>query len=265
MLIGGIIINGKSSTTIPKGSRVDENQLETVALFYFYVLKDPRDGLIKYVGRTVDKKNRFRNHIYESKKNNRTKKERWIVSLLRRNLKPEMEVFFELECSLNEAIELEKIFVLNYSKKYELKNMPDNYLGAVLTGTKVYQYDLITRELLGEFANASQASLLTGVKDSNIGRCCKNQNGYGTKTAGGFFWSFEKFDKYPFEYLKNWRQQVGKPVYQYNLNGVFLREFETARKAEKSTGVSYKKISACCNGRQKSGGGFLWKFKNNKI
>lgn len=44
----------KSSETIPKGSR--DLFPEKVALFKFYVLKDPRDGLIKYVGRTVDEK-----------------------------------------------------------------------------------------------------------------------------------------------------------------------------------------------------------------
>jgi len=252
-------INKKSSETISKEST--QEIVETVSLFKFYALIDPRDNKIKYIGRTIDEKNRYRNHIYESKKNNRNKKERWIMYLLRKNMKPIMKILYTLECSLNEAIKTEKALIKNLLRKgYNLKNMPDNYNGSLLTGKKVYQYDL-SGNFIKTFHNSNQAYLKTGIKDSNILRCCNNPNGYGVKTAGNYFWSFYKYKKYPFKYIKNWRELKGKPVLQFNTNNELINEYFTARQASKITGVSYKKISACCNNRQKTAGGFIWKFK----
>lgn len=251
---------GKSSTTIPQGSTLDD-QGEKVAMFKFYVLIDPTDNKIKYVGRTVDEKNRFRNHIYESKKNNRNKKERWIVSLLRKNKKPLLKVIYKEKCSLEEAIKIEKMLVRKIGNHFDLKNSPDNYLGVLFTGKKVYQYDL-NGNFINDFPNSNQAFIITGIKDSNILRCCNNPNGKGVKTAGGYFWSFTKHEKYPFKYLKNWRKLKGKPVIQLDKNMNVLNEFSTAREAEKITKISYKKISSVCNGRQNSAGGFIWKFKH---
>lgn len=248
----------KSSTTIPEGS-THEN-VEKAALFNFYKLIDPIDGKTKYIGRTVDVSNRLRNHIYESKKNNRNKRERWIVYLLRRNEKPIMKVIYSEVCTIEKAIQLEKMYVTLYSKYYDLKNSPDNYLGLVLTGTPVYQYSL-DGCFISSYENSHQAFLTSSVKDCNILRCCKNVNGYGTKTAGKYFWSFVKYDKYPHQYVEAWRENKGKIVFQFDLNEKIVSQYKNARIAQKETGVCFKKISACCNMRQKSAGGFIWKFK----
>lgn len=248
----------KSSEAIPKGSR--EENPEKVALFKFYVLKDPRDGLIKYVGRTVDEKSRFRNHIYEAKKRNRNKREKWIMSLLRKNLKPEMEIVYKEMCSLEESMKIEKMLVKKIGKKFNLKNDDDAFSGILFTGKPVFQFDLNGNKIKS-FPNANQAMIQTGIKDVNITRCCKNENGFGSKTAGGFFWSYIDYKKYPHKYVSEWRKLKGKPVLQFDLNGNFIAEYETARIAEKKTGTSYKKISAVCNGRQNKSNGFIWKFK----
>ena len=51
-----------------------------------------------------------------------------------------------------------------------------------------------------------------------------------------------------------------KPVEQFTKDGQFIKKYESAREAEKETGVGYKLISACCNGHKKSAHGFIWKF-----
>lgn len=247
-------MKGKSSTTIPQGS-TSENQGEKVAVFKFYVLVDPRDNKIKYVGRTVDQDNRLRNHIYEAKKNNLNKRERWIVALLRRNLKPILKVIYSITCSLDEAIQTEKTLVKKLTKKgFELKNEPDNYLGAVLTGKVVYQYDL-EGNYLKQFPNAHQAEIITKIKDCNIGRACKTK-----KSAGNFLWSFEKLEKLP-KFDSDWRKKKGKTIISIDQNGV-EREFITSRIASKELSLNYKKISSVLNGRQKSTQGYIFKFKN---
>lgn len=52
-----------------------------------------------------------------------------------------------------------------------------------------------------------------------------------------------------------------KPVYQYKMNGDYIRTFMSARDAAVSLGKNIKskdRISCCCNGRSKSSYGFIW-------
>lgn len=246
----------KGSTTIPSGS-TPEIQAEKVALFNFYVLIDPRDNKPKYVGRTVNPKHRLRHHIWESKENNRNKKEKWIVKLLSLNLKPVLRVIHKRSCNIEKAIEIEKRLVLWLSKYFELKNSPDNYLGAVLTGKSVYQYDL-NGNFVKEYPNSNQAYLATNIKDCNISRCCKNPN--KSLSSGNYMWSYIKYEKFPLKYDSLWRNKTGKPILVFDKNDNFLAEYKTARLASIATGVGYKHISAICN-NTKSGNRTKYNFK----
>lgn len=254
LIQNGEIMKEESSTTISKES-TPITLGETVTTFYFYVLIDPRDGKIKYVGRTVDPKSRLRGHIYESKKNNRNKRERWIVSLLRKNLKPSLQIIYTLYCSLSEAIETEKMLVKKLTYRgYPLKNEPDNYLGAVLTGTPVHQYDL-DGNYIRSYTSARQAEISTGIKDANISLMCKGKR----NRSGMYLWSFNKCDKLkPYDF--NWKSKTGKPIIYTDKFGN-TQEFATARIAAKQLNISYKKISAVCNGRQKTTRGYNFRFK----
>ena len=224
---------------------------------FFYVLKDPRTNEIKYVGRTTRPDTRLTKHVSESKARNKSKKEQWIVSLLRKNTKPVFHIVYVLTCTQVEGKTVEKMLVKKLSKRFDILNMADNCLGAMLTGKVVHQYAK-TGEYLQTFANSNQAHVSTGVKDSNILRCCQRAQGYGVKSAGGFLWSFVKYDQYPSKYIRLFGT---KAVVQCTLDGDTVAVFNSARDAEKATGCSYKKISAVCNGRQKSAGGFFWKFE----
>lgn len=232
---------------------------EMVSTYYYYTLLCPLTGDIKYVGRTVDPKNRIRNHIYEAKKNNRNKRERWIMSLLRKNKRPILNIIWTGKITLSQAILGERSLIKRYKSRYDLKNEDDRGLGGRVSTVSVHQYDN-DGKFIGSFINSNQASIVTGIKDCNIQRCCKNENGYGTKQAGGYFWSYIKYNKYPHKYIKNWRQLKGKPVVCVSQDGV-EREYITAREAERQTGVNYKHISACCSGKRKTAGGYFWRFK----
>lgn len=57
------------------------------------------------------------------------------------------------------------------------------------------------------------------------------------------------------------RQSVMKSVSQINpTTNKVIAVYESAREAEKQTGVSHKKISVCCHGKAKTAGGFKWEF-----
>lgn len=51
-----------------------------------------------------------------------------------------------------------------------------------------------------------------------------------------------------------------KPVYQFTMDGEFIRMYESACEAQRETGIRHIDISSCCRGNRgrKSCGGFLW-------
>ena len=55
--------------------------------------------------------------------------------------------------------------------------------------------------------------------------------------------------------------KVSKTVYQYDINGILIAKYPSAREAERVSGINHKDISSCCNGKRKTAGGFIWKFK----
>lgn len=65
---------------------------------YIYTLSDPNTGVIKYVGKTVNIKQRYSAHVSDArigKKNNLVSN--WIKSLLNKGLKPTMEIIDEVQ------------------------------------------------------------------------------------------------------------------------------------------------------------------------
>ena len=61
------------------------------------------------------------------------------------------------------------------------------------------------------------------------------------------------------ESLKKIQKNNEKSVLQYDLNGNFIKEWESIKEAKKELKVS-SHISCCCNGKRKTAGGYIWKF-----
>jgi hypothetical protein len=51
-------------------------------------------------------------------------------------------------------------------------------------------------------------------------------------------------------------------VLQYSKDFILLSEYPSMRHAESATGVKNQYISKCCLGKQKTAGGYIWKYKN---
>lgn len=56
------------------------------------------------------------------------------------------------------------------------------------------------------------------------------------------------------------KKHVAKTVLQYSLDGTLIKEWESAKSAEKD-GFDHSAISKCCRGILKTSKGFIWKFK----
>lgn len=58
---------------------------------------------------------------------------------------------------------------------------------------------------------------------------------------------------------------ASKPVYQYTIDGEFIKEWNSMTEAAVGIGYTQKHvthITACCNGRRKTALGYIWKKKN---
>ena len=52
-----------------------------------------------------------------------------------------------------------------------------------------------------------------------------------------------------------------KPIIQYTLDGEFVAEYKSMCEASKQTGIKQQHISNVCNGKRKTAGCFVWKWK----
>ena len=237
------------------------NSLETVRI-YFYTLKDPITNKIRYVGQTVNPDNRYRNHIYESKKLNRTHKHRWIMRLLRKNEKPIMEVLWDDLMTNTEGNVVETELIQFFKDEgYDLTNEEDRArTDSVIETTPVYQFNL-EGVLLARFANANKAMLSTGVSGAAIGEVCRFPFKPGNNSRGGFLWAYTETPSKEYQSPKG----TPKSTLQFSKEGQLLNIYTSAREGSKATGVCYKRISACITGRQKTAGGYVWKISEDMV
>lgn len=54
---------------------------------------------------------------------------------------------------------------------------------------------------------------------------------------------------------------VKKPILQYDLEGNFIKEYESAKEAQRQTGISNSAINNTLKGISKHSGKFIWKYK----
>lgn len=58
------------------------------------------------------------------------------------------------------------------------------------------------------------------------------------------------------------KNSSGKAVYQYNLQGEFIKEWKSTMAVERELGYCHIGVSKCCRGIFKKSYGYIWKFKN---
>lgn len=54
-----------------------------------------------------------------------------------------------------------------------------------------------------------------------------------------------------------------KPIIQLDINGNIIGEYLNGYKAQQELGILESSINLCCNGKRKTAGGYVWRFKCN--
>lgn len=96
-------------------------------------------------------------------------------------------------------------------------------------------------------------------KKNNLEWCtCQENIQHAYRT--GLKKSSEKVRKHAKEMGKSMR----KKVYQYDLNGRLLQEYESVSEVTKKTGINSTGIYLCCNNKKVEYKGFIWSYKQSK-
>ena len=62
---------------------------------------------------------------------------------------------------------------------------------------------------------------------------------------------------------KRWRRDL-KPIELYTKHGEYIKTFQNSKQASEETGIKRQYIVDVCNGKQKTTGGYIFKYTTNK-
>jgi hypothetical protein len=133
---------------------------------------------------------------------------------------------------------------------------------------KINQYDM-NGVYIKTWDSSADAERELGIPKTKIIACCRNKR----KSAQGYQWKYFNGD------IRNINSYVGyhpfgssnsmygkpshlrKKVIQKDLEGNVIAIYDSLKEADKQTGVSFKSISSCCNGKRKTSHGYIWCFE----
>ncbi len=239
---------------------------------FIYTLSDPLTKRVRYIGKTNNIKRRLSSHISNCSLATETKKNNWIISLLREGLIPTIEIIDELP---ENEINYYEIFYISLFKTwgFDLLNGTLGGDGFDWTGRKhnilsneknrmnsphrksVAQYTL-DDVLIKEYYSLKQAQVETGTYKSHIAKVCNKIKSY--QTAGGFKWKFiDKIIDGSFKQTKNRVVKYTKPrldsrmkkVCVYNLDGELIDTCRSINIASKKHNCHKLLIKRCCDER----------------
>lgn len=238
---------------------------------YIYCLIDPVTNEIRYVGITIDLRQRYRSHCCNSKTEN-TWKHSWAKKLKDEGLKPLIYILEILEKNSYPSVEewniksdeRETYYIqllgrngfklLNHAK---LLSFDYSYTtqGQHKNTKKLYQYDGDTLLLVKEWDSLKQATIELNCSYSGLSCACSRK----TKQFG-HYWSLNKLDKF----IK--KEPRGNKCYRYTLYGEYIDEYKSIASAGRILNINRCCIQDNIRGIQLSAGEFIFKdYKVDKI
>ncbi|MHA1814374.1 MAG: hypothetical protein ACTSX1_00060 [Candidatus Heimdallarchaeaceae archaeon] len=223
-----------------------------------YTLSHPLTNEVRYIGKTVSKlKYRLSGHISEAKRGeDKSYKNSWIISLLKQDLKPVIEILDEISDENWEW--LEQYWISQFrSWNFNLINMTDGG-----DGNKNQQW---TEEHRKNFVRTIKRKIASGEIDYSE-RAKKISQSHKGKILSKI--TKEKLrqanlgKKYSIETII---KKSNGGVQQFNKSGILINEFLTLTEASQQTGYFRGSISSACTGRLKTYKGFIWKYRNKDI
>lgn len=205
---------------------------------YIYGLKDPRDFQIKYIGKTidVDRRRKEHNQIHRNKK---SKKNSWIIHLIKNGMQPIFEILED--CEETNWVEREVYWIQYYKDLgFDLKNM-------TLGGESNDGYVFTKEDRLKQ----SKAQKLRHKIKPFSKETRKKLSEKAKETLNGL------------DNLKLGSKMSQVPIIQKTKEDEIIKEWDSLQQAADELKIERSNISHCLRGRIKTSGGFKWEYKTS--
>ena len=241
--------------------KMGRHKIEPVPVFRFknykpgysfiYVLKDPINNEVQYIGKSVDPHKRYGEHLRQSQNS-------WIKKLKKKNLKPTLEIIDEIPNSLwKEAeiyyIRLYKNIGYNLTNKTEGGDTPPSVNSRKVARINPKTDDLVIYESVAEAARVNKIPSCSRIFDSCNGK---------TYLSKGFIWRFIKRDGKILEPKCSKSRMIAQIDYK---TMKIVEKYSTVYDTRKK-GFDPTCIHLVCAGKKKSAYGYIWRYiKNGRI
>lgn len=223
---------------------------------YIYTLTDPKDGSVKYIGKTFRLGRRLRDHLYEAKKSN-TPKNAWINKLLREGRKPILDIIDE--CYIKESNDLEIYWISQFKTwGFELKNYTNGGEGS-------YGVEPWNKGLKGVFNHSDDSKkkmsekrkgLLKGENNGFYGKKHSKENiELFKKLSSERKWSDDMMNK-----MSGINSKCIKKVFCYDLQGNLVKKYDYGKQTEED-GFNSNMVSKVCRGIRKTHKSHIFSFE----
>ena len=260
---------------------------------FIYALCCPLSGEIRYIGKSNNPKGRFTKHKSKNSKDNNLDKKEWIKNLLSNNLLPVLKILEEV--SIEEWKNKEKFYIKEYKNNgCNLLNICGGANGSEFGNITSFNgrnaVKIVCLDKEGNYINTFD-SIKKGTEF--CGHKIYNALKRNTKSTGNYLWLYEKEynelseielkkfienaninnsskngEKTRFGNIPAWNsgKNDDKNVYQYTIEGTFLKKWNNVKEAIIYLNISEKYaplITRCISGKRKTAYGYKWYY--NKI
>lgn len=222
---------------------------------YIYTLSDPITNIVKYVGKSINPKDRLRCHIKDAKTKRRNNLScNWIKSLLNKGLEPKMDIIDETygEWEWLEIYWIEQFKVWGFKLKNITSGGDYNPMSNPISRKKVSDKlknipksqkhkDKISQTKIGVSIHTEEQKVKYSEMNSGINNPMYNKK-HTTDTL----------------------EKMKLTVLQYNLDGDFIKEWASAADIERETDMLARSINRCAKGSRPTAYGYKWEYKNKK-
>lgn len=257
---------------------------------FIYSLSGP-DGIVRYIGKSNTPRKRLHDHIKECSGFGKSHKISWIKSLLFRGERPTIEIIEEVT---SDEWEYWEMYWIQQFKSWGF-NLVNSTIGG--EGGSGYKHTKESRSRMSlaksglKLSDEQKVKISNSVKDKfisnpNYNKCSDliheidrdelykmyiTENLSLNKCAIYFNVSphtiFRNVKKSNIKKDKEiWKKQLStkpkKVVHQYDLSGVFIREWDSPSTIKKELNIS---VENCCRGLVKSCHGYIWVYRDDMI
>jgi hypothetical protein len=231
--------------------------------YYVYIYLDPRrsgkykygdlefDFLPFYVGKGM--RNRYKQHLFEKRLQKNSHKNNILKKILKNGFDPlDFVLIYKDELTEEEALTIEKEIIAKIGCTFlESGPLVNKTTGGESPTTchKGLTYEEIYGEEKAKILKKNRSERFSGEKNPMYGK------------EGTF-----KGKTFSEESKRKLSEANSKPILQFSTRGDFIKEFRSAREAEKETGIKYSLIKNCSSTnykKAKTAGGFVFLQKED--